>query len=465
MTLTAFVGATLVDATDGTQTPHATVLVRDGRVVDAGEPSRVPVPSDAEQVDVSGTYLLPGFMDGNVHLVPWPSWSYIEFLARYEDRFHEVAIEGAQLALKAGFTSVFDSMGPLDALIRARDDIATGRAVGARIAAAGNIVGFRAVFITPESIASASTAFQKRINDRFEARGGPDLCWLPPRDLYRAMLDYVDQGVDFVKYGATGDGAPLTSEIGQANVLRFTPAQQKAIVDAVHDRGLICQTHTTSAESLHIAVEAGNDMGQHATFVGRSRIADETVDLMLERGYHAGTQWAPLTDDQRALVAQGRWDDPGLAAVLDNVGDSRRLVDAGVPMLVTTDAGWIDPDVALDDRQWGGLGGEASLIGRAEFANMRAMADRGMSPLQIIQAATINVARAYGVERDFGTVEAGKVADFTLLSADPMDGADRMDTVVAVVQNGRMVDRDVLPSHPVLTHPAAQEPGAIRRIA
>ncbi len=465
MTITAFTGARLVDVTSGTVTQQATVLVRDGRVLAAGSGASVPTPSDAAVVDVAGRYLLPGFMDGNVHLVPWPSWTYIEFLARYEDRFHEVAAEGAQLALKAGFTSVFDSMGPLDALIRTREDIRSGRVQGARLSVAGNIVGFRAVFIDRESMASASAAFQQRINDRFEANGGPDLCWLAPEDLHHAMLDYVDQGVDFVKYGATGDGAPLNSEIGQSNVLRFTPEQQRAMVRAVHERGRVIQTHTTSAESLHIAVEAGNDNGQHASSVGRSRLYDRTIELMLERGYSCGTQWAPLTETQRAAVAEHRLDDPSLredARGIDSIEAAVRLIEAGVPQFVSTDAGTIDPDVAKDVDQWGGLGGSASLIGEAEFLNMQGMADRGMTPLQIVQAATINVARAYRVDADFGTVEAGKVADFTLLSEDPLEGVASLRTVSMVVQDGVVIDRDALPSRPVLTHPHAQNPGAIR---
>jgi len=464
MTATAFTGANLVDVLTGAVTPHATVLVRDGRVLAAGEASQVPVPSEAAVVDIAGRYLLPGFMDGNVHLLPWPSWTYIEFLARYEDRFHEIIAEGAGLALKAGFTSVFDSMGPLDSLIRTREDIKSGSVPGARLYVAGNIVGFRAVFVTTESIASASTSFQKRINDRFEANGGPDLCWLSPDDLYSAMTDYVDQGVDFVKYGATGDGEPLNSEIGQMNALRFTPAQQRAIVRAVHHRGRISQTHTTSAESLHIAVEAGNDMGQHAAFVGRSRLYDKTIDLMLETGYHCGTQWAPLNDEQKMAVAERRFDDPVLreGRSIDNVEAAVRLIEAGVPQLLTTDAGAIDPDVARDAHQWGGLGGGASLIGEAQFLNLQAMADRGMSPLQILQAATINVARAYRLDSDFGTVESGKVADFTILDRNPLDGAAAMRSVSMVVKDGVVVDRDALPAVPVLTHSAALEPGAIR---
>ena len=451
--ITAFTGATVIDAV-GEPRPAGVVLVEDGLILAAGAAQAVPVPSEAEVIDLTGKFLLPGFIDGNVHLVPWPSWTYIEFLARYEDRMHEVAIEAAQIALAAGFTTVFDSMGPLDSLIEARSEIESGRVPGARMFVAGDIVGFRAVFTTVASMASASTAFQRRINDRFEAGAGPELSWMSPSQIFDVMTRYAESGVDFVKYGATGDGAPLNSEIGQDAVLRFSPDQQRAIVDAVHAAGLTVQTHTTSAESLHIAVEVGNDMGQHAAHTGASRIYDSTIERMLERGYSCGTQWAPLTEDELRMIAVR--DFPGAERVGRDGADfslenAVRLIEAGVPQLVTTDAGTIDADVALDAHQWGGLGGKASLIGEAEFQNIQGMADRGMSPMQIIQAATINVARAYRVNGRVGSIERGKVADLVVLDRDPLIDSAHLRSVSRVIQSGRVIDRGSLPARRVLT--------------
>lgn len=464
---TAFVGATVIDGTGRAPVENGVVLTEGGRICAVGPAQETPVPADALIIDYRGKYLLPGLMDGNVHLVPWPSWTYIEFLARYEDRFQEVAVEAAQLALAKGFTTVFDSMGPLDALLAARDRIGSGAAEGARVFVAGGIVGFRAVFTTTASITSASQAFQNRINDRFEAGAGPELSWKTPKQIYEQMTRYAESGVDFIKYGATGDGVPLNSEIGQAAVLRFSPDQQRAIVEAAHDAGLAVQTHTTSAESLHIAVEVGNDAGQHASMTGPSRLYEHTIALMLDRGYVCGTQWGPLTEAQHCIVRHRNFHHsdeyngaPGADFSLEN---AVRLIDAGVPQMLSTDAGTIDPDVAKDRHQWGGLGGAASLIGEAQFLNMQAMADRGMSPMQIVQAATINVATAYGVHDSLGTLKVGKVADLLALDRDPLQNVQNMRSVCAVVKDGRVVDLDKLPSARLLTAPAAQDPGLIRQ--
>jgi hypothetical protein len=72
-----------------------------------------------------------------------------------------------------------------------------------------------------------------------------------------------------------------------------------------------------------------------------------------------------------------------------NLENSVRLIKAGVPHILSTDAGTIDPDVEKDPNgAWGGLGGKSSLIGEAEFIEMRAMHQRGMTPMMVIQAST-----------------------------------------------------------------------------
>jgi imidazolonepropionase-like amidohydrolase len=464
-----FTGATVIDGNGGRPISNGVVLV-DGKTIKAvGAAGSVTIPRDAERIDVRGKFIVPGIMDGNVHLIPWPSWTYIEFLARYENNFEGIIEEAAQIALKHGITTVFDSMGPLKPLMHVRDRINRDEVEGSRMFVAGNIVGFRAVFTSTESMKAASPAFQARINALFELNGGPDLAWKTPEQVYAEMRRYVAEGADFVKYGATGDGQPINSEVGQAAVLRFTPEQQRAMVRAVHDAGKIIQTHQTSAESLHIVVESGVDMAQHCGFTGPSRISDSTIRLMLEKKFYCGTQWAPLDEEQQKQVREGKFSGSGSDA--DNGNDTIdyglendvRLIKAGVPLLVTTDAGTIDPDVAKDPNgAWGGLGGFSSLMGEAQFINMRAMRQRGMTPMQIIQAASRNVAAAYRKLDTLGTLEPGKSADLLVLEADPLADIENMRRISMVVKEGRTIDREALPRKPLLTSPEAMNPGPVR---
>jgi imidazolonepropionase-like amidohydrolase len=465
----AFTGATIIDGNGGKPIVNGVILIDGGKIKAVGPAARVSIPSGAERIDVSGKYIVPGLMDANVHLVPWPSWTYIEFLARYENNFQAITAEAAQIALKHGFTTVFDSMGPAPPEMVVRDRINRGEVEGARIFVAGDIVGFRAVFTTPESIASASKAFQARINAQFEMNGGPDLAWMTPEQVHDEMVKYVARGVDFVKYGATGDDPPLNSAVGQEAVLRFTPAQQRAMVEAVHAAGKIIQTHQTSAESLRIVVESGVDMAQHCAHTGRSRIAEATIQLMIKRKFYCGTQWGLLTDKQLQQVRDqsfpGSDKDNGKPDIDYGVENAVRLIKAGVPQLVSTDAGTIDPDVAKDfgpDGGPGGLGGHASLIGEAEFLDMQAMEQRGMTPMMILQAATRNIAAAYHKLDAFGTLEAGKLADLIVVDADPLADIQNLRRLSIVVKEGRTIDLAALPRNPVLTSEEAMNPGAVR---
>jgi cytosine/adenosine deaminase-related metal-dependent hydrolase len=106
--LRAFTGATVIDGNGGRPIANGVVLI-DGRKIKAvGAAGSISIPKDAERIDVAGKYIVPGLMDANVHLVPWPSWTYIEFLARYENDFPGIVAEAAQIALKHGFTTLFD---------------------------------------------------------------------------------------------------------------------------------------------------------------------------------------------------------------------------------------------------------------------------------------------------------------------------------------------------------------------
>jgi imidazolonepropionase-like amidohydrolase len=458
----AYRGATIIDGNGGRPIENG-VIVADGKRISAvGTARRVSIPDGAQVTDVGGKFIVPGLIDGNVHFFPWPSWSYIEFLARYEGRFEEIIEEGAQIALAHGVTTVFDSMGPIYPGINVRDRINRGEVEGPRMFIAGDIVGFRAVFTTVESIKSASKAFQARINAMFELNVGPDLVYMSPERVYEEMAEYATI-VDFVKIGVTGDGPPLNSEIGQSNVLRFSPAQLRAMVAAVHDAGKIIQAHQGSAESLHIVVESGFDMTQHCTFTGMSRIYEKTIELMLERDFYCGTQWAPLTEEEQKQLNESSFPGAG-ELVRHDLENALRLIEAGVPQLMTTDTGTIDPDVRKD---WGplgqgGLGGGASGVGEDHYLNMRAMSQRGMTPMMIIQAASRNVAAAYKKLDEFGTLEEGKMADFVVLDANPLDDIENMRSVATVVKEGQVVDRDALPRNPILTSEEAINPGEVR---
>src|SRR5690349_19854178 len=115
MTVQAIVNATVIDGTGRPPFSSGVILANDGRIFAVGDES-VSVPSGSRLINATCQYVIPGLMDANVHLISdfWPLT-----LVRHEDRLPELAIEAAQVALRAGVTTVFDSWGPRTALCRA----------------------------------------------------------------------------------------------------------------------------------------------------------------------------------------------------------------------------------------------------------------------------------------------------------------------------------------------------------
>jgi imidazolonepropionase-like amidohydrolase len=139
----AITGGTVIDGTGNDPIEDGVVVISDDRIIAVGGGSDMAIPRSATIIDACGKYVIPGLMDANVHLFINLD---LETLIKYEDRYHEIIIEGAQIALKHGLTTVFDTWGPRAELVKARDTINAGQAPGSRIYLAGNIIGFDGPF-------------------------------------------------------------------------------------------------------------------------------------------------------------------------------------------------------------------------------------------------------------------------------------------------------------------------------
>src|SRR5262245_50112696 len=138
----AIVGATVLDGNGGPPIPNAAVVVSNGRITAVGPRASTTVPPGAQTIDGAGQFVVPGFVDTNVHLSLYGGMNdRYETLVRYHDRQQDIVLEAAQTDLSWGITTVRDSYGMLRPLVAVRDRIAAGGAIGARILAAGSMVG------------------------------------------------------------------------------------------------------------------------------------------------------------------------------------------------------------------------------------------------------------------------------------------------------------------------------------
>jgi imidazolonepropionase-like amidohydrolase len=442
----AIVGATVINGTGAAPVADAVIVVDGTKIAAVGPRASVAVPADARVIDAAGKYVVPGLMDANVHLVLGSS---IEFIVRYEGRYEDLIEEAAQVTLKNGLTTVFDSWGPLQPLLNVRDRVRRGETVGSRMFVAGNIVGFSGPFGRDFNAAAETTASKvlvKRINAIWEENVGRQLLYMTPAQVGSEVRRYVARGIDFLKYGVSGH--VLT------NLLQFSPEAQRAIVDETHRSGLTVQTHTTSVDSLREGIAVGVDMMQHAASTGPVAIPDSTIQLALARKVYLAVQ--PRTARRLEIeLKQAEERNPDSITRFNERTrheNQVRLIKARVPLLLATDAGMTDPD-ALEQMTPQLRTDRLTELGEGHFLWFRAMVEKGMTPMEAIVSATRNIAAAYHKLDELGTIEPGKLADLVVLDGDPLQDIENIRRISTVMKDGQVVDRGKLPLKKVLTAP------------
>lgn len=447
----AFSNVTLIDGRGGDPVVGATVVVKDGLFSDV-YPGPADLPADVKKVDGTGKYLLPGFMNGNVHLLDGIMMignGGVEYLARYEGSFPRVMQESTQLSLRNGVTTVFSTWDATEPILEARDQINRGEAVGARIFAAGNIVGMNGPFSPDLNFGarqSISPTFADRLDALFAAGVGGALTMMSEADARSALRDYIARGVDMVKIAVSDH---VMQAMGRTSYLTFPQKWLYWMAEETHAAGLPLLSHTTSLQALELAYEMGADVMIHPTWTNNLVIPDELIEKIAADRVGVGVQ--PMTDDYSGrLLSKGNW--WGLLNSPQHVQNEKKFIEAGANLMIATDAGCTSHDVLADlgedlhaDRPW--------TIGEDHFTWIKALRQRGLSPMAAIQSLTHNVAEAYNKLDLYGTIETGKVADAVLLDADPLADSENLRSIVDVYKDGRRVDRDNLPTHALVTAP------------
>jgi imidazolonepropionase-like amidohydrolase len=469
----AIVGATVIDGNGGPPLRDAAVIVSGGRISAVGPRASTAVPPGAQTVDGAGKFVVPGFTDTNVHLSLYGGMNdRYETLVRYFDRQPEIVLEAAQVQLRYGITTVRDSYGMLRPLTAVRDRIAAGNAIGPRILAAGNILGWSGPYSISFSLTRAPglTLFQEQMNDEIAQGGGEELMGMTPPELARAIDSYLDKGPDFLKYGGT-------SHFSEPTFIGFSLEAQKTIVDRAHARGRMVETHATSPEGLRLAIEAGIDGIQHPEVVdGKEldadlirRIKDKQIVCSMLVNTMTGEVWTkhvkdraeaekkqsdedkkPKTRERTSLEERKRANDLGVDLEVRR-RNAQALIRAGALVTVGTDNYWAAASelsrTPKPENQDHGVG---TIIG------IEGLVELGMTPAQALVAATRNGAVAARSLAESGTLEPGKRADVLVLDADPLADIHNIRRIGVLMKDGRIIDRTTLPQKRVLSRAASE---------
>lgn len=466
----ALVGATVITVSGESPLEDGVVLLRDGRIEAVGTSRTTAVPEGYRTLDLEGYWITPGLIDTNVHLV---LTTVPEFFVKYEDRLEDIAVQSAQVGLKYGLTTMGDSWGPLDPLLRARDRINSGEVPGSRVLVAGNIIGlggpFSSYFMGSWELNGLSLrygswvhpAIRQRIDALWEAGMGPELLAMTPQEAADAMRAYLEKGVDFVKVAVSAHG------IAPVEPLMFSPRVLHAMREVVREAGIPFQTHSFTVESLRLSIDLEPDLLQHPNVMstpwqfateGQKAAIREMIAEIRQKGMISGLMAIP-NRDQVSLYAN--WEssdqhDPWVNRIME----ARRPAFAGQEYETLTQGVqvWLDADVRytiatdqgpeaadLGPTIWGRMG-------RAHFDRMEALQQIGAPPSEILEAATLTGAAAYHLDEQLGSIEVGKIADLLVLKSDPLEDVSNLRQIHHVIKDGVIVDREALPQAPVLEY-------------
>jgi imidazolonepropionase-like amidohydrolase len=439
--VTVISGATIIDGTGHAPINDGIIIIRGNRIDAVGNGKLTKPPKGAKLIDASGKYVIPGLMDSNAHLCLLHDWTP-EIIARYEGRLEDLIEEAAQVSLKYGNTTVFDTWGPLRPLMNVRDRINKSETIGSRMFVAGNIIGLSGPMgrdFNPDAEKTATREFVKRINAIWEENVGPDLGYLTPEQIREAIQKYISRGVDFLKYASSGHI--------HESFIAFSEEVQKAIVEEAHKAGLTIQAHTTSAESLRMAIEAGVDLITHVAITGSVAIPEKTMSILAEKKIACGI--FPIIKERDEEMKKSPKDAPNYKRYETSTQNTQRVLKAGIPVLLCTDGGLWDHDYVLQYKPetWSFY---ESYSGEGLLLRCISLVEMGVSPMEAIMAVTRNPAAAYHKLDQIGTIEKGKLADLVILDGNPLADINNIRNISIVIKDGQLIDRDKLPVKKIL---------------
>ena len=428
---------TVIDVAGGPTLPDSIVVISGNRITALGPTGKVAVPKDAQLIDASGKFMIPGLWDMHVH------W--------YERDYYS-------LFLANGVTGIRMMWGIPDHH-RLRKEIEAGQFLGPRMVIASAIIDGPAP-LWPASISVHNTAEAIKAVEE-ERQAGADFIKvysLLPRDSYFAIAAEAKKlGIPFEGHVPEAVSAEEASDSGQktfehlTGVLPACSSREKELLEAA--QGDLAEMLASGKPSF----VGPRQRGLREALLN-SYDSDKAAQLFA-RLKKNGTWQCPTLTVLRSLGYQDQAsfrDDPRLKYMPRSV----RAMWGGAPNF----QGRSEEDNALSRRQFQK---DIELVGAMNRAGVDIIAGTdvlnpfcfpgfslhdelelyvkaGLSPMEALRTATANPARFLGREKDLGTVESGKLADLVLLDANPLDNINNVRKISALVYDGNYYPKETL---------------------
>jgi imidazolonepropionase-like amidohydrolase len=398
----------LIDGTGKPPVRDAAVVVRDGRIIYAGPVASAPaLPPTTPRIDAKGGTIMPGLVEAHYH----PTYFNVAALEDLDIKYPVeyvtlLAAANAKLALECGYTAARSGGSLFNIDVWLKKALENDITIGPRLAASGReICGVGGLMDwNPDYRKIGMEGLVLLINGPDEARA--------------AVRKLVKDGVEWVKTYPTGDAA--APDTNDHHTLCMTFEEMHAVVQTAHNHGLKVTGHCRATEGIKNALKAGYDALEHGTFMD-----DEALELLLRKN----TPVVPALYFELASIERGP--EFGMSqAVIDGhketleggAESARRILRAGGRLGMGGDYGFA----------WNPHGTYAKeLTFFVEYV--------GFTPLEVIRCATLTGAQIMGRDREFGSLEVGKLADILVVDGDVLTNIRVLEDrsrFIAVMQGG-----------------------------
>jgi imidazolonepropionase-like amidohydrolase len=387
--------------------PNATVVVRDGKIAYAGPTGRAPTLPPSAWIDARGGTILPGLVEAHYH----PTYFNVAALEDLDIKYPVeyvtlLAAANARLALECGYTAARSGGSLFNIDVWLKKAIESDLTPGPRLAASGReICGVGGLMDwNPDYRKIGMEGLVLLVNGPTEARA--------------AVRKLVKDGVEWVKTYPTGDAA--APDTNDHHTLCMTFDEMHAVVQTAHNHAMKVTGHCRATEGIKNALRAGYDTLEHGTFMD-----DEAMDLLLTRNVPV----VPALQFELASIERGP--EVGMPqAVIDGhketleggAESAKRILRAGGRLGMGGDYGFA----------WNPHGTYAKEL--SFFVSYV-----GLRPLEVIRCATLTGAEIMGREKEFGSLEVGKLADVLVVDGDVLADISVLEDrsrFLAVMQGG-----------------------------